>query len=542
MHKTARCVGYPSDSSRAVRQRSRGTQAQLAGARPLPPPSPTADLRRRSTPSPPPPHPATRLGAVPPGRAIIGSGPGGCSPPSPHPAAAGPGAARTGRLRSRPGRAHTTATAPGRSCGRDRCHALGPGGSGRVGQTPRTGTNTGRRASPARPGPWRPPGLLTVCWIAGAFRRCHPGLSRRGSRSGAFAGPVPLCVDRRGLRHWGRRARSARPRTTGRHPGYTPALWIADPYLHRGPGASRRRRTVGRTRASASACGSPGATSLWGRRARAARPRTTGCYSGHPPARWITGTPPRARRQSPRAVRSGVSGPPPPRVDRRVLRSQHGRRSASLRSAVQSARTEHRSSWAGQRAGPGQHRGPPPVGDPDGNHRARALSHASAGGGTHRARAPHHQSAGGGTHGPRAQYHRQDSDCGPGGRTGAATTSDSVHPRGLSRRAVIAQGGRVTPHASRLFGPRTVTGRAGGIRDSENPAFPSDQNKQQRLAACAPDALSFQARWPTCAWIHVMFIRPRTLCGRTVAPGGLVFGQIFVGYLLPILLAGRWVF
>jgi hypothetical protein len=85
------------------------------------------------------------------------------------------------------------------------------------------------------------------------------------------------------------------------HPGHPPVLWIAGSYRHRGPGASRRVPYGGADppgRASVVARGSPGASTLKGHRA---------CTVSHAP---------------------------------------------------QSAGTLVRTSWVGQRALPGQHRGP----------------------------------------------------------------------------------------------------------------------------------------------------------------------------------------
>jgi hypothetical protein len=155
---------------------------------------------------------------VPPGRAAVGSGPGGYRPPLPHPAAhvAGAGATRS------------SSVALG---GLDLPYTWPPRGS--AGQS-----------RPAR--------------AMEATRAAHGVLDRRSRianaapasavayrTAGRTAGPGLPCVDRRGLRHCGDGGLAplvptARPETSGRYPGHPPALWIAVTYHHRGLGASRR--------------------------------------------------------------------------------------------------------------------------------------------------------------------------------------------------------------------------------------------------------------------------------------------------------------
>jgi hypothetical protein len=173
--------------------------------------------------------------------------------------AAGPGAARTGRGRLRLGRQQASATAPSCSRGRARCHPLEPGGSGRVGHTLHVGTDTGRRASPARPGPW---GVTRGVLVPGvgsplSSRRWPPWIAQQSVL------PAQGCC-----------------------------VWIAGSFV-----------TVGT------------ADSI----------RLSPCHwmPPGPPAGALDRrdvSPPRARRQSPRAVRWGGPGPLPPRVDRRGLR------------------------------------------------------------------------------------------------------------------------------------------------------------------------------------------------------------------------------
>ena len=240
--------------------------------------------------------------------------------------------------------------------------------------------------------------------------------------------------------------------------------------------------------------GSPGASSLWGRRARTARPRITGCHLGHPPALWIAGM---YRHRGSGASRRVPYGGAYPGLSRRAWTARDsesaGQPSPSAYRAALPLRSAHHPSWAG--TGPARASaavrpqrstrpaptatGPGPV--PDlvqvGVLTGPGPSTTSPQVGALTGSVP---STSGRTR-----------IAGPG-RPGSATTSDSGHSRGLDRRAVINQGGRVTLHAARQSEPCIITGRAGYIRDSENPVFPSDQNKPQRLAACAPNALSFQ--------------------------------------------------
>jgi hypothetical protein len=161
------------------------------------------------------------------------------------------GATRPGRGRLRPGQKQASVIAPGYSCGRARYHLLEPGGSGRVGPTLRFGPYTGRLASPAAPARRRAAarGMEANRAIHGVLDRrsriaaAVPALAVMDRAAERTAGPGLSCVDRRGPRAsslWGRRARSARPCSSGCHLGHPPVHWIAGLYLHRGPVASRR--------------------------------------------------------------------------------------------------------------------------------------------------------------------------------------------------------------------------------------------------------------------------------------------------------------
>jgi hypothetical protein len=104
MHEEVRWIGYPSDSTRAMRQRTGHTLRGRQPAAPLPTPS--------TAPSPPPPGPAAvRPVPVPPLPSARLAVPAGCG-----------------------GTSITSATAPGGSCSRGRCHpprastARGPAG------------------------------------------------------------------------------------------------------------------------------------------------------------------------------------------------------------------------------------------------------------------------------------------------------------------------------------------------------------------------------------------------------------------------------
>ena len=238
-----------------------GAQAQLAGGRPLPspcrPPTYAADLRRH-----------LRHRTRPRGR-------GRCRSDGPP---AGPG--------------------PGGSCNRHRSWLLTrPGpvprararGSGRVGQSPRSGTTTGRRASPARPGPRRSLGLRTVCWIAGAYRRCRSGPSGRGSRSGAYCrARAAVRGSPRASTLRGSAGGLARPRPWGL-PGLLTVCWITGAYRRCRPAPVAVVRAAGRCPGQGCRVRIAGSFVLGGRRARTARPRNTGCHLGHPPALWIAG-------------------------------------------------------------------------------------------------------------------------------------------------------------------------------------------------------------------------------------------------------------
>jgi hypothetical protein len=108
--------------------------------------SPTPILRRRPEPPPPPPRPATRSGTVSPGRVADGSGSGGNEPPS------------VDRHRTRL-LTRSVPVPPARA-------------RGSQGSIYTMATKTGRRARPARPGPWGYPGC-SLCagsgsWIAAA--------------------------------------------------------------------------------------------------------------------------------------------------------------------------------------------------------------------------------------------------------------------------------------------------------------------------------------------------------------------------------------
>jgi hypothetical protein len=148
--------------------------------------SATPTLRRRSTPPPPPSRPAARPGSVPPG---------------------------SGHHWTRSGREQASVTAPSRTAGT---------GAARTGQLSapdwtvllsilRRASNTGRRASPVRSGPWRIPGLpaggaSSGCWHAAADQWIAQSVSVLGS------GLQPVHL--RELRLlWGRRARFARHET-----------------------------------------------------------------------------------------------------------------------------------------------------------------------------------------------------------------------------------------------------------------------------------------------------------------------------------------
>ncbi len=167
-----------------------------------------------------------------PGRFAVGSSLGGNRPPSPRLAAhaagpvppgwAGRGSGRSGPdwNTDRPPSEHPAAHAAGPGATRD---PLEPGGSGRVGQTPHVGNYTGRRASPARPGPWGHPGYSRCAGSPESYQscRCRPGAGRRGSRSGAYClARAAVCGSPGAPSLWGRQARPARPCTMGCHPGH----------------------------------------------------------------------------------------------------------------------------------------------------------------------------------------------------------------------------------------------------------------------------------------------------------------------------------
>ena len=103
-----------------------------------------------------------RPGAVPPGRVALGSGPGGPSPPPLRPAAHAVGSCAT----------------------RPSPVALGGSGTHFVQRHSRGSAGSYRSA----PGHGGSPGLRTVCWIAGAYRRGRPCASRRGRAAGRFRG------------------------------------------------------------------------------------------------------------------------------------------------------------------------------------------------------------------------------------------------------------------------------------------------------------------------------------------------------------------
>jgi hypothetical protein len=155
-------------------------------------PSTMINLHRRPTPPPPLPHPAMRSGPMSPGRAAVGPGPGGNRPrawPLVRPGWCHPDGSLSASARAGTGLRHRTRlllTRPGPvPHARTRRFWAGRANS----TVAHVGTYTGRRASPARPGPWGSTGLLTVCWIAGVVlplppRRWSPRIAQRGALPG----------------------------------------------------------------------------------------------------------------------------------------------------------------------------------------------------------------------------------------------------------------------------------------------------------------------------------------------------------------------
>jgi hypothetical protein len=168
MHSTARCCGYPLDSTRAERMLARGAVSKrLVAGSPY--------RRCRPTTSPPPPGPAAFSagpGAARPGQC---AGAGWSPPPSPPPAAAeaGAGATRPG-LCAWCGSDPATVTAPGRRCwpgpvppARTSLSRV----AGWVLTADRTALS-GRRAVRHRLLSGRQLGCSLVCWFAGAHCLC----------------------------------------------------------------------------------------------------------------------------------------------------------------------------------------------------------------------------------------------------------------------------------------------------------------------------------------------------------------------------------
>jgi hypothetical protein len=94
---------------------------------------------------------------------------------------------------------------------------------------------------PSGPGHGGHPGCSRCAGSPESYRRCRPGLGRLGSRSGAHCrARAAVCGSPGASSLWRRRARSAHPETSRRHPGHPPVHWIAGTYRHRGPRASRR--------------------------------------------------------------------------------------------------------------------------------------------------------------------------------------------------------------------------------------------------------------------------------------------------------------